>query len=120
MTALILKNDKGTNDLAIENNNFVLQSGLESLPQKIREKLLLFRGEWFLNETIGLPFFQQIAGQKQIPFPVRKFFIDIIKSIDGVIDISSFKMNVNRQKRTLEVSFIVKASEGVLNLEFEV
>lgn len=120
MTALILKSDPASKDIAIENNNFVLQQGNASLPQKIREKLLLFRNEWFLNSEIGLPFFELIAGQKQIPFPSRKFFVDIIKSVDGVIDVPQINMSIDRKTRTLKVDFIAKISDGNLELSIEV
>lgn len=120
MTKLILKTDPSTKDVSIENNNLVLFDGNESLPQKIREKLLLFRGEYFLNETVGLPYFQLIAGQKSTPFASRKFIIDIIKSVEGIIDVTDFKMQLNNSTRVLTVDFTVKTEDGNININLGV
>lgn len=109
--ATILKEDPSSRDMLFENNNFVLTNDDESLTQKIREKLLLFRGEWFLNEDTGLPFFQLILGQKRIPYPSRKFFIEIITSVEGVSGVSKLSMSFG-ENRTLEISFIAIKESG--------
>ena len=55
--------------LAIDDNNdtFLDASGnvaivddAESLRQRLLERLQFFLGEWFLDETLGVPYFQQI------------------------------------------------------------
>jgi hypothetical protein len=34
----------------------------EGVAQKVQTRLLLFLGEWFLDQTVGTPWFQQIIG----------------------------------------------------------
>lgn len=41
-------------------NNFI--SDLQAVAQIIRTRLLLFQGEWFLDQNDGLPLFNRILG----------------------------------------------------------
>jgi len=112
MADKIVKTDEIFHDLLIENGNIVLYSDNASIAQKIRERLLLLRGEWFVNETIGIPYFQGILGAKTTPFPFRKFFIDAIKSVNGVTDVPSFSMNIDGTSRKLLISFECTTDQG--------
>ena len=51
------------NDLHIDNNGLlVLVDNNEQLLQKIRQRLRLFYGEWFLDVRRGVPYFENILG----------------------------------------------------------
>jgi hypothetical protein len=51
-------------DLLIEEGDLVLiNNEAEMAVQSLKINLLLFRGEWFLDNTIGVPYFQEILGK---------------------------------------------------------
>lgn len=58
--------DPGTGDLYVPDNGVIrMTSGtLETLAQRLRIKLRTFMGEWFLDTTIGVPYYQDILGVK--------------------------------------------------------
>ena len=42
----------------------VTQPFTENVGQRLRLRLLTFEGEWFLDTTYGVPYFQRILGRK--------------------------------------------------------
>ena len=53
-----LKLDTTTHDLVIENYDLVLVDGIDLVRQAIKQRLLLVSEEWFLDDTIGVPWYQ--------------------------------------------------------------
>lgn len=58
--------DPTTGDLSVSSTGVVrLTSGvLETIAQRLRIKLRTFMGEWFLDTTVGVPYYQDILGVK--------------------------------------------------------
>jgi len=49
------------NDIFLDaSGNVAIVDNAESLRQRLLERLQFFLGEWFLDETLGVPYFQQI------------------------------------------------------------
>ena len=55
-----LKLDTTTHDLVIENYDLALVDGIDLVRQAIKQRLLLVLEEWFLDDTIGVPWYQYI------------------------------------------------------------
>jgi hypothetical protein len=53
-----------SNDLVIENGDFVFARGIDAVAQSCRIALQMFEGEWFLDQSVGIPYWQQILGFK--------------------------------------------------------
>ena len=53
-----LKLDATAHDLIIENYDLVLVDGIDLVRQAIKQRLLLVLEEWFLDDTIGVPWYQ--------------------------------------------------------------
>jgi len=47
-------------DLDISGNHLTLTDGIEAIRQHLKVKFQIFLGEWFLDESVGVPYFQQI------------------------------------------------------------
>lgn len=62
----------------------------ESVAQKIKIALRTYFGEWFANTTIGVPYFQEILKKGVSKEYVDTIFIDIIRSVDGVLRITQY------------------------------
>jgi hypothetical protein len=110
--------DSVTNDLAIVNFDLKLTDGNELTVQKIKQTLLLFEGEWFLNNSIGMPYFTEILGKGNSLSRIETLYIRAIQSIPEVVEIVEFNIDENIKTRELDISFKVRDEEGnILEIE---
>lgn len=99
-------------DLALEAGDLVLVEGAESIAQRLTLGLSLFRGEWALDPTAGIPFLQEILGQKPRIDHVREIFREAILATPGVGTLDS--LTVEQTGRELSIDFRVTTDEGEL------
>ena len=70
----------------------------KNIGQKVSILLKTFKGEWFLDDLIGIPYFQTILGKKISKEKIDSLFKTQILSVDGVLKILEFTSElVNRQ-----------------------
>lgn len=62
MTDLLI--DNVTDDISLTNGDLSLVSGPDELAQRVKDKLLTFVNEWFLDTSYGLDYREQILGGK--------------------------------------------------------
>jgi hypothetical protein len=65
----------------------------EGVAQKVQTRLLLFLGEWFLDQTVGTPWFQQIIGYNTTAnrdVAIRT----VILQTNGVVALSNYSSSV--------------------------
>lgn len=92
-------------DLYLENGTIRLTDGLaEEVSQTLRVSLLLFKGEWFLDETQGVPYWQSILGVKTPLSIVQQIFRNAILAVPGVKTINSFTFRTLAD-RTVSLDF---------------
>lgn len=101
-----------SSDLVIENGDLRLTNGKETLEQRIRRTLLTFKSEWFLDEDLGMPYYQEILGQKNSIGAIKAIFVDAIQNIDGLKELKDIKVKLDDIKRTLLIKFIVLDSNN--------
>lgn len=94
-------------DIVIEGFDLKLTDNETSLTQLLKQELLTFKGDWFLDQDKGLPYYQDILGQRNSIDSVRAIFIEAIKSVSGVKEIVDLELNLNGKDRTLDVSITV-------------
>lgn len=82
----------------------------ENVAQRLRIRLLTFEGEWFLDTTYGVPYWQRILGQKPTKSAIDQILQQEVLSENGVKEIVSFTSSfVNRQ---YSASFQVRVVNG--------
>jgi len=110
-------------DVKFENGNFVPVVGVSALIDRIATRLRTFLGEWFLNTEIGVPYYQNILGQKNPNFGVLyAIFAKEIRDTVGVISLRRLSLDYEAGDRQLSITFSVQAEDGILEetLTFEV
>lgn len=90
---------------------FTTQPLIQTVGQRLKIRLLTFMGEYFLDTTYGVPYWQRLLGIKQ----TSKAAIDLILQQQileesGVKEIVSF--NSTFQNRQYSLSFSVKVVTG--------
>jgi hypothetical protein len=102
---LTLTSDATPNNLA--STNPVLQD--------ILQRLSFFLGEWFLDNTQGVPYFQQILIKNPDQSKIDAIFQNIILGTPGVVQLSSYTFTPNTAKRVLTVAFACITTSGIVN-----
>jgi hypothetical protein len=120
MVDLSLDLNKGSGsyqDLLVINNDLVLTSdadpnGANPILQDILQALRAFLGEWYLDSTVGFPWFQQVlikgAKQQDIDALVQ----NTILGRPGVQSLLTYSAVANSAKRSLTISFSANTTRG--------
>lgn len=102
----------GNYDIVIENGDFVLVDGVDAIAQHITIRLNFFLGEWFLDTRLGVPYYEQILGQKPRLEAVRAIFRRVILETPGMLSISKLNLDYIGDTRALNVTFDGVATDG--------
>ncbi len=96
------------------NGGRYFSTGLEGIRQAINIKLLTFLGEWFLDLTKGVPFFELVLV-KAPNFPAIKAELSTqILAVSGVRSITSLVLTFNKSTRNLSITWGVDTTLGAL------
>jgi hypothetical protein len=113
--------DESTHDAIFINGETPVTEDVSfSLKQRLKIKLLTFKGEWFLDVNYGTPYFQQIFGKNRSKSSTDIIFRELILEDKDVVTILKFESSLS-SKRTYTLSFSVKSVTGqtieITNLE---
>lgn len=88
----------------------------DNIPQHIKQRLLTILGEWFLDLSIGLPWFDEILGKHQDLSQVEALIKTCITETPGVSELVSFSVEGSEtQERTANIQFSVRLTDGSTN-----
>jgi len=95
--------DQATNDLFVDSaGNLATVTNALAVGQHVRQCLMTYRGEWFLNPDIGVPWIQQVMGRRYDPSLAEAVLKAAVFSVDGVTEITSFGVSFARDIRNLD------------------
>jgi|APSaa5957512622_1039677.scaffolds.fasta_scaffold401445_1 hypothetical protein len=101
-------------DLDLQDYDLVGVAGVDEVQQHLTVGLRLFRGEWYLDEAAGVPYYRDVLiGAPNIRLVESLFRIEIMSTAE-VERLNSFEMTYDRSARTLAVDFECTTSEGVV------
>lgn len=104
-------------DLLVVNNDLCLTSdanpaGTNPILQDILTRLRFGLGEWFLDNSQGIPYLQQVLVKNPDISKITAIFQNTIMGTPGVIQLTSFSMTVNTAKRFATVQFACVTTSG--------
>lgn len=107
-------------DLLVIDGDLVLTSdenelGTNPILQDCVQRLSFFWREWFLDNTQGLPFYQQILIKNPDLAKIDALFINVILGTPGIESLLSYSFDLNTVTRTLTVKFKANTSSGVID-----
>lgn len=102
------------NELVFENGDLVWSRGIDAVVQQCRIALQMFQDEWFLNLDAGLPYWDQILGQKPaVAMQAAQIYIRReLERVDAVVAITKLEVTYVRETRTLKVRWQVDTEFG--------
>lgn len=109
----------GSDDLAIEMGGLVLVDGVDAIAQDVRTRLRFFKGEWFLDERVGLPYYGTILVKNPNMAVVKSIYQKAIATTPGVESVTSLDLSLNIGTRTLRITFQAVTVEGPLSFDEE-
>lgn len=88
---------------------------LEALRQRIVIRLRSFQGDWFVDTTIGVPYFQQILGARGAGVEALAGTIlrGVIEDTPGVLSVDTF--SVSFSARMITIDFTATADLGTIS-----
>jgi len=82
------------------------------LSQRIKHRLQTFRGECYLDRSIGVPYFSEVMKKNPDLGRIRSLLASVISGVEGVVKILSLDVLFSQRTRTLSVKFRVMGSEN--------
>lgn len=104
----ILINKNG--DLFIDKNGDIVIT--DSVAQAIRIRLLWFYQEWRFSPATGVPYFEEVFVKNPSLLRIRQIFRDKIMSVTEVKNLLELNVDLNKEKRTVKISYKAAVSDG--------
>lgn len=83
--------------------NLVMVEGTEAIGQLVSERLMTYRGEWFLDQNVGVPWVQEVMVRPFDPVVADAVIKEAILGTLGVVQMLSFDMEIRDSRRELAV-----------------
>lgn len=108
--------DRTTHELVIDpgTGDIQLVDGAARVAQQIKVTLLLFLGEWFLDTSFGVPYFEDILVKSPKWGTVNAVLRARISNVPGVTRIRRLTLDMNRATRELSVTFEAETLYGLI------
>lgn len=105
----------GKNDLIVTNGDLTLVTDMAAIKQEIYIRLQFIAGEWFLDTTVGLPYFDNILVKSPNLAAIRTIFMDEILRSAGIKSVLKLDLDFNTKERRLTVTFSANTDLGQLD-----
>lgn len=107
-------------DLVLQRGDLAMVSGVEEIAQRLRIRLRLFLGEWFLDEAAGVPYWEQILGSKIGKPALLSIFREQLLACPGVLEVTSIDADMGAGSRDVRLTFTASTEVGDLSDSIEV
>lgn len=118
-------------DLALDNNplsstykdiflvagDTPMVSGTDQILQNVLQTLGIYRGEWFLDNTIGLGYYQTVLIKNPNQAAITAMFISALLGIAGVTSVLSFNLVLSTPTRAGNLSFKLLTTSGTVTYQ---
>lgn len=100
-------------DLALTSD--AQEGGSNPVLQDILQAMRTFLNEWYLDNTLGIPYFQQILVKNPDQSKIDALFQNVILGRPGVVQLLSYKFTPSNALRSLDVEFKAQTTSGVVD-----
>ena len=114
MSDLLLDDD---GDIAIVNGDLAIVMGSDAVKQNLMQRLRFFTGDWFLDTSIHVPYYESIFKKNPDLQEVQAILQNVIVTTPGVLSLDSFDLQLDTSTRKLSVSFQVSVFDGPIVFE---
>lgn len=104
--------DPLTGDLSINSGDLVIVSKDAAIRQRLLQNLRLFSGEWFLDTSKGVPYYQIILVKNPNLDLVEATLKNTVLSTEGIVEMTRFEFDYDNGLRHLSVTIECKSTSG--------
>lgn len=114
-----IKLDPLTHDIALSKaNDLVLIDGAERIRQQIKVTLLTFFGEWFLDTTFGVPYFEVILIKNPRRAEIENVLRQKVRDVPGVSAVPSVEIEIDAATRQGRITLEgIETEEGLVTVQ---
>lgn len=98
---------------------FWIFDSADRVAQQIKINLLSFLGEWFLDNTYGVPYLEDILIKNPRMTTVETIMRNHINSVPNVTSVDALSLDWDRRGRTLRVDFSASTDMGPITESFK-
>lgn len=104
--------DPATGDLALTGGAASLVEGDAAIAQLWAHHLTLFRGEWFLDQDLGIDYQNDVLEKGVRPNVLRAIFTAATLEVPGIAQVRDLRLALDRKTRILSVGIDALLSSG--------
>jgi hypothetical protein len=108
-----LQLDTVTGDLAQPLH--MITDSLTAIAQRVRIALQFFLGEWFLDLSVGVPYYERILVKNPDVRNVQSIIRKTILNVQGIRSLLSLKLSYDSSIRKLTITYTANTDFGPLN-----
>lgn len=109
-----IKLDEDTGDIAFTNGeSTVTNIGAEDLAQRIRIRLNTFQGEWFMDSTLGVDWWNRVMGKNRSKMAVDALIQEAILEEPDALQVLAYSSSISND-RVFSCSFKVRTENGAI------
>lgn len=107
-------------DLDLTGEQLSIVDGDDAIIQHLLIRLRLFKGEWFLDTRVGVPYYDSILVKNPNLVAIRSIFRNAILSTPGIASLDTLETSFDAATRKLTVTFsAIKDDGGTLDFSKE-
>ncbi len=91
---------------------FTIIYGNEAFAQRLEHRFGFGRGEWFLDQRQGVPYFKHVLGKTADDRAIRTIFRSIILNTPGAKSITKFDLVYDKSDRSVALDFEATTTDG--------
>jgi hypothetical protein len=101
-------------DLLVTNNALTIVEGDAAIRQHLSTRLQFFKGEWPMDQRLGVPYYEYVLVKNPDLSLVRSIFRKAILDTPGIDTLEEFTLSYDNPSRVLGLSFTAKKTDGDL------
>jgi len=107
-------------DLDLTGEQLSIVDGDDAIVQHLLIRLRMFKGEWFLDTRVGVPYYDSILIKNPDLVVIRSIFRNAILSTPGIANLDALTTAFDAASRKLTVEFTaIKEDGGTLDFSKE-
>lgn len=100
-------------DLDLSTNDMQLVSGDDAITQHLKIRFQFFLGEWFLDESVGIPYWTEVFVKDPNLTAIRSFYRETILTTPGIASLAEpLDLDFDSSTRVLDVAFTAVKDDG--------
>jgi len=116
MTLITDAADGVLGDIKITDGDLSLSIERDAIVLQLSQKLKFFFAEWFLDQRLGVPYFERILNKSTEPELIDSTLKDVVLSTPLITRITQWVIEVDRDNREMRLQMAADSTYGEIKL----